>query len=65
MSSRAIQNTFEFAQTAADIERIHRAGRIASMFGMEGGEAIDSNLAVLREFRASGVLYMRSEEHTS
>ena len=51
-------NTFEFAQTAADIERIHRAGRIASMFGMEGGEAIDSNLAVLREFRASGVLYM-------
>src|SRR5690349_8219709 len=51
-------NTFEFATTAADIERIHRAGRIASMFGMEGGEAIDSNLAVLREFRASGVLYM-------
>lgn len=51
-------NVFEFAQTAADIERIHRAGRIASMFGMEGGEAIDSNLAVLREFRASGVLYM-------
>jgi membrane dipeptidase len=51
-------DTFEFAQTAADIERIHRAGRIASMFGMEGGEAIDSNLAVLREFRASGVLYM-------
>ena len=51
-------NTFEFATTAADIERIHRAGRIASMFGMEGGEAIDSNLAVLREFRAAGVLYM-------
>jgi membrane dipeptidase len=49
---------FEFAESAADIERIHRAGRIASMFGMEGGEAIDSNLAVLREFRASGVLYM-------
>ncbi len=52
------RDTFEFAQSAADIERIHRAGRIASMFGMEGGEAINSNLAVLREFRASGVLYM-------
>jgi membrane dipeptidase len=51
-------DTFELAQSAADIVRIHRAGRIASMFGMEGGEAIDSNLAVLREFRASGVLYM-------
>lgn len=50
--------TFEFATTAADIERIHRAGRIASMLGMEGGEAIDSNLGVLREFRVSGVLYM-------
>ncbi len=49
---------FEFAQTAADIVRIHRAGRIASMFGIEGGEAINANLAVLREFRASGVLYM-------
>ena len=49
---------FEFATSAADIERIHKAGRIASMFGMEGGEAINSNLAVLREFRASGVLYM-------
>jgi len=49
---------FEFADSADDIVRIHRAGRIASMFGMEGGEAIDNNLAVLREFRASGVLYM-------
>lgn len=49
---------FEFADTAADIERIHRAGRIASMLGMEGGEPINDNLAVLRQFRASGVLYM-------
>lgn len=49
---------FERADTADDIVRIHRAGRIASMFGMEGGEAINNNLALLREFRASGVLYM-------
>ena len=28
------------------------------MLGMEGGEPIDSNLAVLRDFRAEGVLYM-------
>lgn len=48
----------EFADSADDIVRIHLRGRIASMFGMEGGEAIDNNLAVLREFRASGVLYM-------
>lgn len=49
---------FEFADSADDIVRIHRAGRIASMFGMEGGEAINNNLALLREFRAAGVLYM-------
>jgi membrane dipeptidase len=48
----------EFAGTAADIVRIHRAGRIASMFGIEGGEAINNNLALLREFREAGVLYM-------
>ncbi|OFX01794.1 MAG: membrane dipeptidase [Alphaproteobacteria bacterium RIFCSPHIGHO2_12_FULL_63_12] len=49
---------FEFADSADDIERIHKSGRIASMFGMEGGEAINGKLGVLREFRNSGVLYM-------
>lgn len=49
---------FELATTADDIERIHKSGRIASLFGMEGGEAINSNLAVLRDFRAEGVMYM-------
>ena len=49
---------FELARTADDIVRIHRAGRIASMFGMEGGEAVNNNLAILRDFRAEGVLYM-------
>lgn len=49
---------FEFADSADDIVRIHRAGRIASMFGMEGGEAINNNLAMVREFRQAGVLYM-------
>lgn len=49
---------FAFADSAADIERIHRRGQIASMIGMEGGEPINSNLAILRGFRAQGVLYM-------
>ncbi len=55
---RRYPRAFELAQSADDIVRIHRAGRIASMFGMEGGEAINNNLAVLRDFRAEGVLYM-------
>lgn len=50
--------TFELAGSADDIARIHRKGRIASMIGMEGGEPIDGKLAVLRQFRRAGVLYM-------
>lgn len=56
---------FELADSADDIVRIHRAGRIASMFGMEGGEAINNNLALLREFRAAGVLYMTLTHSTT
>jgi membrane dipeptidase len=48
----------EMAVTADDVARIHRAGRIASLMGIEGGEAIAGNLALLREFRAAGVGYM-------
>ncbi len=51
-------DVFELAQSADDIVRIHRARRIASLLGMEGGEAINNNLAILRDFRAEGVMYM-------
>jgi membrane dipeptidase len=57
--------TFALADSADDIVRIHRAGKIASMFGIEGGEAINGDLAVLREFRASGVLYMTLTHSTN
>jgi membrane dipeptidase len=50
--------TFELARTADDIERIFRAGRIASLVGLEGGSMIGSSLAVLRQFFALGVRYM-------
>ncbi|MGD9816645.1 MAG: dipeptidase [Hyphomonadaceae bacterium] len=56
---------FELADSADDILRIHRSGRIASMFGMEGGEAINGNLALLREFRNAGVLYMTLTHSTT
>ena len=44
---RRYPDTFEAARTAADVERITKAGRIASMMGMEGGHAIDRSLAAL------------------
>lgn len=49
---------FEIAYTAADVERAFKAGRIASMIGMEGGHSIDNSLGALRMFYALGARYM-------
>ena len=51
-------DALEFAYTAADIERIHGAGKIASLIGMEGGHSIENSLAVLRQLYAAGARYM-------
>lgn len=48
----------ELALTADDIVRIHGAGRIASLIGVEGGHAIDDSLAMLRQVHAAGARYM-------
>jgi len=46
------------ALTADDVEREWRAGRIASLLGMEGGHAIENSLGALRAFYALGVRYL-------
>jgi membrane dipeptidase len=55
---RRYPDVFEAARTAADVERVSKAGRVASMMGMEGGHSIDKSLAVLRQFARMGVGYM-------
>jgi membrane dipeptidase len=51
-------NDLELASTADDIVRIHKAGRIASLMGAEGGQQIDNSLPVLRQYYALGVRYL-------
>ncbi|MEO6811448.1 MAG: dipeptidase [Isosphaeraceae bacterium] len=48
----------ELALSADDVERIVKAGKIASLIGMEGGVAIEGDLAMLRGFYRQGARYM-------
>jgi membrane dipeptidase len=48
----------ELAYTAADIRRIHKAHRVASLIGIEGGHQINESLATLRQMYDLGARYM-------
>ncbi len=54
----AYPQALELALTAADVDRIFAAGRVASLLGAEGGHAIANSLGVLRMLYALGVRYM-------
>ncbi len=49
---------FALASTAADVRRIQKTGKIASLMGVEGGSQIDNSLPALRMFYDLGVRYM-------
>src|SRR4029079_5731683 len=51
-------DAFALATTAEEVEAAFRAGRIASLIGLEGGSMIASSLAALRQYHARGVRYM-------
>lgn len=46
------------ATSVADIERARKAGKIASLLGMEGGHVIENSLGALRAYYALGARYM-------
>ena len=51
-------SVLEMAYTADDIIRIRRAGKIASLIGIEGGNAIENSLDHLGSFYIRGARYM-------
>jgi membrane dipeptidase len=55
---RRYPKDFELAASAADIRRIQRSGKVASLMGVEGGSQIDNSLPALRMFYDLGVRYM-------
>ena len=53
------------AYGAADIRRLHRAGLIASLIGVEGGHQINDSLAVLRAYYDAGARYLTLTHSTN
>lgn len=49
---------FALATSAAEIEAIHKQGKVAALIGIEGGHAIEDRLDLLREFAGLGARYM-------
>jgi membrane dipeptidase len=48
----------QYAATAADVEKAMKAGKVASLIGMEGGHSVAGSLGVLRQMYALGARYM-------
>lgn len=49
---------FALATTAAQVRAAHKAGKVASMLGAEGGGQIDGSFSVLRAYHDLGVGYL-------
>ena len=57
-------DVFMFAGSVADVRAAKRAGKIASMLGMEGGYGLENSIGALRAYYDLGVRYMALTHNT-
>ncbi|MBB5984052.1 dipeptidase [Sphingobium lignivorans] len=55
---RRYPQDFALARTAAEVRAAHKAGKVASLMGAEGGGQIDESFSVLRAYAELGVGYL-------
>jgi membrane dipeptidase len=58
VTSELCPDRIELAHSAADVERIHRAGRLVALIGIENGYVIGRDLSLLRRYHELGARYM-------
>lgn len=52
------QGQIEFALNTSDLQRIHNSGHVAALVAIEGGNSIESSVAVLKTYYQAGVRMM-------
>jgi membrane dipeptidase len=55
----------ELAESAAEVERIRAAGKVAAMFAVEGGKSLGGRLETLARLRAAGCVYLTLTHFTN
>lgn len=55
---RRHSSSMEWAGSTADLDRIHRANKVAALIAIEGGNAIEGSLVVLRTYYQAGARCM-------